>query len=236
VPLETAEAAAIGKSARDAMLAERYADALLQFEILHESFMSDEAGHKIAPNRPGYRQDMACVHWLMGNRLTAIEMMRGLAEGILQKTIAYGDLAGGLKQGLLLYYMATTLKLTSEQNYAIAYLRNRLKRKTHPEVWPVPVARFYLDELSFDGMWTAALDHGSGQLAGSPDDIAHKRAYMERRKLCVALFADSVRKRSRGDEASCISRMRECCSPENHTIEPEWYLARLEVAQSQAAQ
>ncbi len=36
--------------------------------------------------------------------------MRGLVQGILNGSVQYADIAGGVKQGILLHYMAVTTK------------------------------------------------------------------------------------------------------------------------------
>ena len=48
-------------------------------------------------------------------------------------------------------------------------------------------------------------------------------------RLCDALLHDGVKPRTRGDEAHCLPRMRECAALENPVVEQEWYLARYEV-------
>lgn len=51
----------------------------------------------------------------------------GSVAGILDQTIEYADAAGGMTQGLLLYYMVVTAKVPKEALYALDYLRNRVQ-------------------------------------------------------------------------------------------------------------
>ena len=55
--------------------------------------------------------------------------MHGLAAGILDGSINYAsDAAGGISQGLLLYYMAISDNKSDEMSFALRYLRNRVNR------------------------------------------------------------------------------------------------------------
>ena len=72
----------------------------------------------IVPGLPGKREEISCIHWFLDNTPQAISLMRGLVQGILDNSIKYGDLAGGLKQGLLLFYMAVTLRDSASTSFA----------------------------------------------------------------------------------------------------------------------
>lgn len=212
---------------------EKYEEALPLFERLG----AREKEFKIAPGMPGRQEDISCLYWFLGNRQKAIALMRGLADGILDGSIKYGDAAGGMKQGLLLYYMAVTERQPEQVACALDYMGNRinqLKRLLPPGIpvnyWPIPVARYYLGDLAFDELLVFATERRELKL---PEAIAAARVeLMNRRKLCVALFHDGARSRAQGAEDRCLARMRECYGLENPLIEPEWYLARHEVEQA----
>jgi tetratricopeptide (TPR) repeat protein len=210
----------------------RYEEALPLFARLDTYWK----GIKIAPGHPGHQEDISCLHWLLGNRQQAIALMRGLVDGILDGSIQYGDVAGGMQQGLLLYYMAVTERQPDQAACALDYMRNRinhLKRLlplTPIDYWPVPVARYYLGDLAFDELLVFAT--GQREL---PEAIAAAGVkLMNRRRLCVALFHDGAKSRAQGAEDRCLARMRECCALEDPLIEPVWYLARHEVEQAAA--
>src|SRR5437016_3905421 len=78
---------------------------------LYESVGLHEQENKLTPGHPGRRMEVSCMHWFLGDRQRAIDLMHGLVEGILDGSINYGDAAGGVIQGLLLYYMAVTQNL-----------------------------------------------------------------------------------------------------------------------------
>jgi len=210
---------------------EKYDEALPLFERVG----AHEKESKIAPGRPGRQEEISCLYWFLGNRQKAIALMRGLVDGILDRSIQYGDVAGGMQQGLLLYYMAVTERQPEQAACALDYMRNRinrLKRLLPPglpvDYWPIPVARYYLGDLAFDEILVFA----TGQRKLSQAIEAARVKLMSRRKLCGALFHDGVRSRAQGAEDRCLARMRECYGLEDPLIEPEWYLARHEVEQA----
>jgi tetratricopeptide (TPR) repeat protein len=211
----------------------KYQEALSLFERVD----AHEKESIIAPGQPGRQENISCLYWFLGNRQKAIALMRGLVDGILDGSIQYGDMAGGMKQGLLLYYMAVTERQPEQAACALDYMRNRisqLKRLLPPGIpidySPVPVARYYLGDLAFDELLVFAT--GQREL---PEAIAAARVkLMSRRQLCVALFHDGAKSRAQGAEDRCLVRMRECYALEDPVIEPEWYLARHEVEQAAA--
>jgi hypothetical protein len=217
------DVAAIDTLAGALLSARSYQEALPAFERVG----ADERQCRVAPGQSGRQLDIACLHWLMGNRLTAIMLMRGAVHGILDDSIKYGDAAGGVEQGLLLYYMGLTANDPDSVPFAIKYLRNRARRAAIC-VWPGPLARYYLGDLAFEDVLAAA----TGQ-RDLPDATKVARTdLLKRRQLVGALFHDGVKKREEGAEEQCMVRMRECYALEDPLIELEWYLARHEVEQA----
>jgi len=201
-----------------------HAESLSFFRRLAGQRESDETTKLLVPGSAAWRIDMACLCWLSQDRTKAIDLMHDLAAGILEGSIKYGDAAGGMSQGLLLYYMAITSSLPTEVSFALDYLRKRVKRG-FGQIWPTPVARYYLGEISFDDVVEAVNRQPTltGPLA------AEKHELGIRRRLCVALFHRGVRFRAKGDEEHCLAHMKKCLALENPLIEQEWYLARYEI-------
>jgi hypothetical protein len=195
-----------------------YKDALPLFERSHEH------ERKRLPGHPGEQKDVSCVYWCLGDQTKAIKLMRELAEGILDRSINYGDMAGGVEQGLLLYYMATTANDRDSASFALKYLQNRAKRSAI-RVWPGPLARYYLGEVSFEDV----LAEATGQRDLADATSLAEKDLLSRRQLCEALFHDGVRSRAHGAEEQCMVRMRQCYALEDPLIELAWYLARYEV-------
>jgi tetratricopeptide (TPR) repeat protein len=195
-----------------------YKEALPLFERVGEDERNETPGH------PGNQADISCLYWCMGDQSKAIKLMRALAEGILDRSINYGDMAGGVEQGLLLYYMGTTARDLDAASFALKYLQNRANRSAI-RLWPGPLARYYLGALGFEEVLAEAT--GRQNLAEAIN-LANKDL-LSRRQLCGALFHDGVRLRAHGAEELCMARMRQCFALEDPLIELEWYLARYEV-------
>ena len=213
-----------------------YREALSFFERLAARDSEDKIANTLAPGRAAWQIDIACLYWLADDHSQAVKLMRGLVAGILDGSIKYGDPAGGMSQGLLLYYMAITDRLSEEASFALDYLRDRIKRSLNqvwpsPEaqyyisqVWPSPVAQYYLGDIAFDKVMEAV-----NRQPVSPLLTRAKAELGRRRRLTVALFHDGARSRAQGGDGHCLTRMRECYGLENPLIEQEWYLARYEV-------
>jgi len=201
-----------------------YREALSFFNRLAAHEGAAKIANTLAPARAAWQIDIACLYWLLDNHSQAIRLMHGLAAGIIDGSIKYGDPAGGVSQGLLLYYMAITDDVSDETSFALDYLRGRVKRSSS-QVWPSPIAQYHLGDVKFDKVLDAV--NRQPVLAGrrEPAQIELGR----RRRLSLALFHDGIRSRAQGDERQCLARMRECCKLENPLIEQEWYLARYEV-------
>jgi hypothetical protein len=178
----------------------------------------------------GRRILISCIDWMLGNKSEAIRRMKEMVDGILDGTIEFGDAAGGVQQGSLLYYMSLTMDDRDIVSKALSYLQNRAKRRAIKS-FPGHVARYYLEEIRFSDVIAASNKSHVGDLAQAIE-IA-QTDLLSRRRLCVALFHGGAKARALGDELQCKSRMQECFSLENPLIEPEWYLARHEVQSQQ---
>jgi hypothetical protein len=195
-----------------------YAEALPLLERIGEHERKSLRGH------PGRTCNLSCSYWCLDQWPAAIKLMRGLAEGILDRSIEFGDLAGGVQQGLLLHYMGVTAKDRESVAFALSYLR-KLARKSRINHWPGPLARYMLGEINLEEMLRAAVEDSKGITLADPveDNL------LPRRHTCVALFHDGVRHRAEGQEKLCMDRMRECTKIDARFIEPECHLARYEV-------
>jgi len=206
----------------------QHSEALSFFERLAAHRSADKVANMMTPGSAPWDIDIACLHWLCGNHAKATQMMHGLAAGILDGSINYAsDAAGGMSQGLLLYYMAVSDNRPEDMSFALKYLRNRVKRSASRN-WPGPVASYYLGDITFAKVMEEVEDV-DGQVRLAPFVDPAKLELGRRKRLCVTLFHDGIKSRAHGDEAHCLTRMRECYALENPMIEQEWYLARYEV-------
>lgn len=214
-----------------------YGEALSFFERLDAHRRADKIANTLAPGSPGRQLDIACLHWLLDDRAQAMQMMHGLAAGILNGSIQYGDGGGGMSQGFLLYYMAASEKSFTEMSFALDYLRSRIKEQKNQleehylRFWPTPLAAYYLGDVTF----AAVMEAVNRRLNSTPPIPATSAEGARRKRLCVALFHDGVKSRAQGNEAHCLMRMRECYALENPMIVQEWYLARYEVEKADGA-
>ena len=175
-----------------------YRAALPFFERLEIHDSEDKIRNAVAPGRAAWQIDVACLHWLVDDHVRAMRLMHGLVAGILVGSIKYDDAAGGMSQGLLLYYMAITENAPSEISFALDYLRNRVNKlkRFFSDVWPCPVGQYHLGEIGFESVMEAV---NQPPMLAIPLDPA-KADLGRRRDLCVALFHRGVRSRAQGNE------------------------------------
>jgi hypothetical protein len=167
---------------------------------------------------------IGAVQWLLGLRQEAIQTFRASVDGILNRTIKFADLAGGVSQGVLLWYTGGSAPDASAREYALKYL-TKLAKRSRIEYWPGPLARLVLDQVDF----AFVLEKATGMRELQPSVDLTKGDLLKRRQLVQALFYRGVQARSLGHESECQDWMRRCFELENPIIELEWYLARNEV-------
>jgi hypothetical protein len=202
-----------------------YREALVFFERLAEHRKRDKVANRMAPGAAPWDIDIACLHWLCGDRATAIQMIYNLVAGTLDGSIQYAtDAAGGMSQGLLLYYMAVSDDKPEQVSFALDYMRNRLNQRMI-QTWPCAVASYYLGDIPF----AKVMEDVNEKVVTMPPIDPATLELGRRIRLCDALFHDGVKSRARGDGVHCLARMRECAALENPVIEQEWYLARYEI-------
>jgi len=184
---------------------------------------SNEAENRELKGNLPYLEEIGTALWLAGDKVGGMAEWHRAVSGILDRSIRYGDLAGGATQGLLLWYGAVSINERTEHEYALQYMRHLKKRKTHGTLpWPRSIVLMVLGECSFEEI----LKDG----VGSPDlesciNVA-RTDLLKRRQLCQALFYGACRERELGNKVACMKKMRICFQLENPIIEAEWYLAR----------
>ncbi|HTV43138.1 MAG TPA: hypothetical protein VMF08_21415 [Candidatus Sulfotelmatobacter sp.] len=162
----------------------------------------------------------------MGEKHKASIEWRGAVSGVLGESIHYGDAAGGVTQGLLLWYSAVTLRDYNNRDYALKYIRNLRDKKISSTVilWPRPIIMMILGEQPFEEV----LKTGSGSLLLAECIENAEVDLLKRRRLCQTLFYSACMDRNNGDETACMEKMWACFRLENPILELEWYLARVE--------
>lgn len=183
-----------------------------------------DAYERRLPGSPGRKVDMACLYWCLDEHVQAKQFIRAAVDGILDRSIEFADLAGGVQQGALLYFMGIATQDADATKFALSYLR-KLSRKSRIKYWPGPVALYLLDQIDIEALLIAAC----GQSNPAEASRAVEKDILLRRQLCVALFYVGIRRRAQGHEAECLTWLQACVALRNPLVEPEWYLAKYEI-------
>ena len=182
-----------------------------------------------------YLEDIGTAQWLMGKRTDAIATFRRAVDGILDGSIGYADLPGGVSQGLLLWYAGVTASDPTTKSHARNYLA-RLASASSIQYWPGPLALFLLrKKTEKEVLHDICRNMGDNKVpCAVPLDsliaIAKSDAGL-RRELVQTLFYFAARKRALGHGDACMKGMAICAAVENPIMEMEWYLARGEIDQ-----
>jgi hypothetical protein len=209
----------MGGLARSLMATGEFAEPIPYLEEL------DDHEHGLFPGNVGREIQLSVCHWMIGERKQALGIIKGLVIAVRDGKIGYTDIAGGVTEGLILLYMATSLRASSDIDLAMKYLK-KLATRRRIQNWPGPAALFLLGQLTFEDAMKDAT--GFADLAQAKD-IA-EQDLMKRRQLTAILFAAGTERRMAGDEVSCRMYMAECAGLTNPLAEYEWYLARSEVS------
>ncbi len=184
------------------------------------------------PGSPGQRLELACAHWCLDERSTALDLAHGLCADLRKgKVYMAPDLAGGATFGLVLHYMAVTARVPEEIDYALACLKTlnaKYDKQPRRYDFPVQTVKQLLGQGTFEQAWKATRPR--------PDIVVLTQGPEPDRPVrireSIALFHDGVQRRTRGDEAGCLSRMRQVFEMGHRTDLIRWRLARHEVAAS----
>lgn len=147
--------------------------------------------------------------WMAGRNKEALVTWRAGVEASLAGTIRYGDAAGGLTIGNLLFFAGVRLADPDGVVIATRLLRKRFRTR-QSTAWPGPVSRYLLGMVSESDILAAV----------SPTPILRER------QLCQARFYVGVHAFSVGDIAAYSSAMGEAYNLGRVAkIEVEYYLA-----------
>jgi tetratricopeptide (TPR) repeat protein len=196
----------------------KYAEAIPIEENMDEHERSD------VPGSGGYGTQLSVCHWMIGERAQALAIIKERVIAVRDGIITFTDFAGGSSQGVILCYMAATLRSPADVGLAMAYLK-KLAKRPYIDGWPGPAALFLLGRMSFGDAVKGA--------TGCTDLVLARKAaeedLLKRRRLTNILFAAAVERRLAGDESGCHMYMAECANLTTPLIEYEWHLARSEI-------
>jgi tetratricopeptide (TPR) repeat protein len=209
----------LGWQARAMLCLGRLPEALEEYRRLDRLEKADLEGSD------GSSLTIGAILWLLGRNSEAIQTFQGAADGIEDYSIKFGDLAGGVSPGLLLWYTAVTARDADAREHAIGRLRNRARDRGAMKYWPGSLALFVLGAASRDDVLAQAC--GTSDPKRAVRDAA--KDLLKRRRLARALFYFGTHARDRGSEPECHTLMRASAGLQNPIVELEWYLARGEV-------
>jgi len=209
------EWADMGGLARSLAAIGEFAEAVPYFEKINEY------EHKILPGNCGREIQLSVCYWMIGEQANALGIIRDLVVAVRDGKIGYTDIAGGVTQGLILCYMAATLRALPDVDIAMNFLK-KLATRRRIQYWPGPAALFLLGGLTFGEALKSATDSDNIEQA---KEIA-EQDFMKLRHLTALLFAAGTERRMAGDEAGCKMFMSECAGLTNPAIEYQWYLAK----------
>ncbi len=162
--------------------------------------------------------------WLAGSKEEGAAIWQRMVRGLDDRTIAWTDLSGGIKSGLLLWYAGVTLQKSSAIDSSVKFLRKASKR-----VWaksmPGPLAAHVIAGKPMKAI-LAEVWGGSGLdslIARGAEDV------LLRRQLCEVLLCWATSERLAGRETESRRLLRLCADMINPLVEIEWFLARGEV-------
>jgi tetratricopeptide (TPR) repeat protein len=204
--------------AESLMGAGQYAEAIPLFEEVSANRT------RRLPASAGYLEQISVCHWMGGDRQKALEVIRELVMAVRDGRITFTDFAGGVSQGLILCYMAITLRSNADVDLAMNYLKT-LASRPRIKNWPGPAALFLLGGLTFGEAMKNAAD--TAQTKPEADQDGWKRRY-----LAALLFTAGTERRMAGDEQGARMFFNECAGLTNPLVEYEWYLAKSEISAS----
>lgn len=184
---------------------------------------NDLANRRLKGETQPYLEKIGSVFWLLGRRDEALQTFRTAIDGILDGSIKFADNAGGVSQGILLWYAGVTSGNEKAKSYALNYLR-KLAKKSRIKEWPGVLALYVLGEKTQADVFAAVC--GSSDINKAINQA--KTDLLTRRRITKALFYIATLYRDENNEEQCREKMISCASLENPVLEIEWYLAREE--------
>lgn len=147
--------------------------------------------------------------WMADREKEALATWTAGVEASLAGAVHYGDAAGGLTIGNLLFFAGVRLGDTNAVTVATRFLRKRFRRK-QSVAWPGPVSRYLLGLFS------------ESKVLGAVSDTP----ILRERELCQARFYIGVHALLVGDRAAYFEAMRKAYSFGRITkLGAEYYLA-----------
>src|SRR3569832_14257 len=115
-----------------------------RYEIALDEFKrANTVAAKSKTGTPQYLQKIGGLQWILDQRQEAMLTFKSGVDGILDGSIQFGDRAGGMAHGLLLWFAGVSIPDSGAADYAHNYLLRLCKQKKS-ESWPGPIGHFIL--------------------------------------------------------------------------------------------
>lgn len=222
-------------SPNDEVLLDGYPFACLCLGRLEEALEGFLKSNELTRRRPigekqPYLMHIGVVQWLLGRREEALGTFRTGVDGILNGTIQFADLAGGAKQGLLLWYAGVTVKDDNARMHAISFMERLTNNEFRIDCWPGPLAAYAVGAISLRALFCKAFGIHISPLTR----VRAMFSGLVATDLAWIQFYMAVKCREGGDEDNCLRLMRECTRLKQGNPILEWHLAKAEVEKSSA--
>lgn len=192
-----------------------FAAALTDFEAAVR--LHAEVAAQLTRKMPGCDRSLSGVAlWMASRAEEAHEIWHSDVAARLAGESRYGDAAGGVTCGNLLWYAGVRLANQESLKLASNFLKKRLRTK-QSAAWPGPAARFLLGSIS--------LEEVLASVTSAP--------ILRERQLCQAHFHFGVRALQQGDESKATLEMQAAYEfGSNSKLECEYYLSLHEARSS----
>ena len=140
------------KNPHDECLLDGYPFACLCNGLYEEALEGFCYSNALAKKKPVGEKQLYLMHigvaqWTLGQREEAIQTFRAGVDGILDGTIEFADLAGGARQGLLLWFAGVCAPDAGARSHAVEFMQG-LASKSKIQYWPGPLAEHAIDAIS----------------------------------------------------------------------------------------
>ena len=187
---------------------------LADYDAALADFRSAEALSGTALHTVGDGGKCGVALWMAGRERDAVDTWLAGVEASLAGLVRYGDAAGGVTVGNLLFFAGVRRDDKTAIASASRLLRRRLRTK-QSTAWPGPTSRYLLGHICESDMLAAVSDVPS----------------LRERQLCQARFYSGVQALSAREPAAYFDAMHEACSLGRVSkLEAEYYLALHEVS------
>ena len=219
----------LAKHPHDECLLAGYPFACLCNGLYEEALEGFRYSNALAKKKPvgekqPYLMHIGVAQWLLGQREEAIQTFRAGVDGILDGTIEFADLAGGARQGLLLWFAGVCAPDASARSHAVEFMQG-LAGKSKIQYWPGPLAEYAIDAISKEIMLRKVFGTRFLWWISVKAMIDECVAF----DLATVKFYIAIKCKDEGDEEGCRFWLRECYNFRRFNPMLEWYLAKTEL-------